>query len=348
MANLRGICVGAGYFSQFHYDAWRRVSGVDIVAICDHDLTKAQAAAADFPTAKVYARIDQALAEHEVDFVDIITPPGSHLELVTLVASHGLDLICQKPLAPTLEQAQQIVETANAANVRMMIHDNWRFQPWYREIKQLLDQQAIGDKLHSLNFRMRMGDGWGEDAYLGRQPYFREMERLLIFETGVHFIDAFRYVAGEIDGVYATTRRLNHVIKGEDAATVLFEFESGALGSWDANRFNESNDENPRYTFGDFVVEGNGGTIRLASDGRLSIQPLGQSETDHPYVHSNHGFCGDCVFATINHFIDCLTDGDEFETNGPSYLRTLEVQEAVYVSAATRSPVRGLLAKQSS
>ena len=85
-----------------------------------------------------------------------------------------------------------------------------------------------------------MGDGWGENAYIPRQPYFREYPRLLVFENGVHFIDTYRYLAGEISRVTAWHRRLNPVIKGEDCALVVFEFANGALGEWDANRYNET------------------------------------------------------------------------------------------------------------
>ena len=82
----------------------------------------------------------------------------------------------------------------------------------------------------------------GSGAYLDRQPYFRIMPRLLVFETGVHFVDVFRYLVGEVRQVYAALRRRNAVIAGEDAGLVLFEFDDGATGIWDASRYNESRD----------------------------------------------------------------------------------------------------------
>ena len=80
-------------------------------------------------------------------------------------------------------------ELAERASVPFMVHENFRFQPWYREIKRLVDRETIGDRLHGLYVRTRTGDGYGDNAYLNRQPYFRQMPRLLIHETGVHFID---------------------------------------------------------------------------------------------------------------------------------------------------------------
>lgn len=340
MTKLKGVAVGAGYFSQFHLDAWARLDDVEITAICDVDLEQAGKAATDFSIPKSYSDFGEMLAKEQPDFVDIITRPDSHRHLTGQAVDAGVAVICQKPLAPTFDEAKELVATAEAAGVRLMIHENFRFQPWYREIKWLLDEGFIGKRLHTINIRTRTGDGWQPDAYLGRQPYFRQMERFLVFEMGVHFVDTMRFLGGEIEGVYASLRRLNAAIAGEDAAMVMFEFANGAEGVWDANRYNETTATDPRYTFGELLVEGEGGSIRLRADGQLSIQPLGKSESEHIYTHSKRNFAGDCVWATQRHFIQCLQNGEPFETSGPNYLRTLAVQEAIYESASSRLPVR--------
>ena len=153
-----------------------------------------------------------------------------------------------------------------------MVHENFRFQPWHREIKAILDQGLIGQKLHTIEMRSRMGDGWGDDAYLSRQPYFRTMPRLLIHETGIHFVDTFRFLGGEIRSCDADLRRLNQAIVGEDCGRICFEFSNGARGVWDANRYNESLAENPRYTFGDLLVEADGGSLWLDHNGKITIK----------------------------------------------------------------------------
>lgn len=342
MDPLRGVVVGAGYFSQFHLDAWSRLDSVDITTICDLNLDQAKRAAGQWNVATCYTDFTEALDREKPDFVDVVTRPDSHLMLVQEAVRRDVAVICQKPLAPTFEEARQIVELASDAEVPLMIHENFRFQPWHREIKRLLNEEVIGDRLHSIYFRCRTGDGWQKDAYLNRQPYFRTMPRLMVFETGVHFVDTFRYLGGEIAGVYASVRRLNPEIVGEDAATVLFELSSGAEAIWDGNRFNESAAEDPRYTFGEALVEANGGSIRLYPDGRLTVQCLGERERDHPYVHEKRGFGGDCVFATQRHFIECLRNGTTFETSGSEYLKTMRIVEAVYQSANQRQPIRQL------
>jgi len=345
MTKIRGMCVGAGYFSPFHFDAWQRIDDVEIVAICDLDREKAARAANEFGVNRHGENIGDLLDDLSPDFVDVITPPHTHVPLVEALSQRGVHILCQKPLAPTMDDAIRIVRAAEAGRVRLMIHENFRFQPWHREIKRLIASGTIGHRLHSLLFRCRTGDGWQDDAYLDRQPYFRDMERLLVYETGVHFIDTFRYLGGDIDGVYAVLKRFNPGIRGEDAALLIFEFTSGATGIWDANRFNECNYEDPRLTFGEFLVEGCGGSIRLYLDGRLTVQPLGRPERDHDYFFEPRNFSGDCVFFTLRHFVDCMLSNKPFETEGADYLKTLIVQEATYRSAKERQPVRGLLAK---
>ena len=165
MNTLKGICVGAGYFSRFQYEAWTRIPEVEILAACNRNLDRAKEAAKTYSIPRVFGwgELATALDELKPDFIDIITTPETHKETVLLAAKRGVDVICQKPLAPSLEESEEIVEIANKAGIRFMVHENWRWQPWYREIKRQMDSGAIGD-LHSISVVMRMGDGWQKDA----------------------------------------------------------------------------------------------------------------------------------------------------------------------------------------
>jgi predicted dehydrogenase len=334
MTQFKGVAVGAGYFSHFQYEAWQRIPEVTVTAFCNRNAERAKQIVDKYGITQHYTDYREMLQKEKPDFVDIITPPPAHLEMCEIAADLGIHVMCQKPLAPAFDEAKRIVEHTDKAGIRFMVHENWRFQPWYREIRKLLDAGAVGDKIHSIYFRSRMGDGWGEDAYLDRQPYFRDYPRLLVYENGVHFIDTYRYLAGEIRDVYAVLKKLNPVIAGEDYAAIIFNFASGATGLWDANRYNQCNFANPRYTFGEMLVDANGGSIRLYLDGRITIQQLGEKERPHDYHHEDRAFSGDCCYTTQRHFIDRMLDGKPFETNGHEYLKTLAVQEAVYESAS--------------
>ena len=163
---VRVAVVGAGYFAQFHHDAWDRLPGAELVAIADLDGDRAGKAAADYGVPS-FTDINQMLDETSPDLVDIATPPASHLELLRAVSARGLPAICQKPLAPTYEEAVAVVETAEAANTLLVVHENFRFQPWYREMQRLITAGKLG-AVYGASFRLRPGDGQGARAYLDR------------------------------------------------------------------------------------------------------------------------------------------------------------------------------------
>ena len=331
---LRVAVVGTGYFSQFHLDAWRRIEGVKLVAVCSRDPAGLVDAAARHLTPRQYAEVGEMLDATAPDLLDIVTPPHAHLETLEEAARRRVDVICQKPLGGDLATARRIVETAAAAGITFVVHENFRFMPWYREARRLLDQGAFG-QVTNLAFRLRPGDGQGPRAYLDRQPYFQAMPRFLIHETAIHLIDTFRYLLGEVSGVYARLRRINPQIRGEDAGYVLFDFASGAAGLFDGNRLVDFVADNPRLTMGEMSLEGTGGTLRLDGFGRLWLKPHQGEEREHPYEWQNLGFGGDAVLALQRHVVDHLRDGAPLENPGAAYLRNLEIEEAIYRSAAT-------------
>jgi predicted dehydrogenase len=333
------VGLGAGYFAPYQYEAWTRIPEVELVAMYNRSEAKAAPILAKYGVPRYYADWKAMIDRERPDFVDIITPPETHEEMCRYAAERGVHIICQKPLAPDIETSRRIVTVARDAGVRFMVHENFRWQPWYRAIKRVQVAGPIGEFTH-LAFSMRMGDGWGPEAYLARQPFFREYPRLLVYETGVHFIDTFRFLLGEIVSVYAHLRRLNPVIKGEDAGQVLLEFANGATAIWDANRYNEVEAESPRFTFGSLRIDATGGQLTMDTASRIRIKPLGEPARDLDYARKDVNFAGDCVYALQRHFIDCLVSGEAFESNGADYLKTIEAAEAVYESAARKQVVR--------
>lgn len=333
-ARFRGVGIGAGYFAPFQYEAWTRLPEVEIVALANRSEAPARDIMARYGVPRYYADWRQMLDRERPDFVDIITPPDTHEEMCASAAERGIHIICQKPVAPTLATCQRIVDNAERHGVRFMVHENWRWQPWYREIKRLQVAQTIGAFTY-IYFQMRMGDGWGPDAYLARQPFFREYPRLLVYETGVHFIDMFRFFLGEPSSVYARLRRLNPVIRGEDAGQLLLSFADDSTALWDANRYNETESPTPRFTFGSLRIDGTGGHLTMDAESAIRVKPLGEPSRPVEYERRQINFTGDSVFALQRHFVDCLLTGHEFEASGRDYLKTVRVVEAAYESATT-------------
>ena len=330
-AGLRIAVIGAGYFSQFHVQAWTAMESVAEVFLCDQDRERAQALGERFGVSNVHTDAAQMLARVNCDLLDIVTPPASHLELVRLGCRHGVPMVCQKALAPTFDEALQIVETAERVRLPLIVHENFRFSPWYREARRLLDAGVIGTP-HAVAFRLRPGDGQGVDAYLARQPYFQTMPRFLVFETAIHFIDTFRYLLGEVAAVSARLRRINPAIAGEDAGYIIFEFAGGATGLFDGNRLNDHASDNPRRTMGEMWLEGSNGVLRLDGMARLWWKPHQGDETEHAYDRGPDTFAGGAVRNLNEHVVRFLRGEGAAENSGREYLQNIRIQDAVYRS----------------
>jgi len=323
---LRGGIAGCGYFGQIQLEAWGRIPGVEIVAACDRDVQRARASA---PAA--YADAGEMLRREKLDFLDVATRPDSHLPLVRLAARYKVPLICQKPMAPEWEAAVAMVEAAEAAETPFMIHENWRWQPWYRETRRRIDAGDIGEPV-SYSFQIRQADGLGGHPY-PKQPYFAQMPRLLIYETMVHQIDTARFLFGDVASVTARSRRVNPIIAGEDQAIIVLTHTDGLLGLVDANRFAFPSPKGP--AMGVTRIDGVEGTITIPATGEIVL-----NETKVWNPPPEEFYKGDSVRATQEHFIQCLRSGNEFESSGREYLKTFAVVEAAYRSAAGGEAVR--------
>ncbi len=335
MSKLRVIGVGAGYFSQFQYLGWRNIDDAECVAIVNRDQAKAHALADRFGIAQVFGGLDAALDTVKPDLVDLITPPSTHRAFVAKTVARGIPTICQKPFGTSYADAVAITELAESARVPLVIHENFRWEPWYREARRLIDAGRLGT-LHAVAFRLRPGDGQGPNAYLDRQPYFQQMPRFLVTETAIHWIDTFRFLMGEVATVYAHLRRVNPAIAGEDAGYIVFEFEGGSTGLFDGNRLNDHVAANPRRTMGEAWLDGSAGVLRLDGEARLWWKPHHGAETEHAYDRGPADtFGGGACEWLQRHVVAHLKSGAPLENTARAYLANLRVQEAVYRSAAT-------------
>ncbi len=324
--------VGAGYFAQFQLEGWRD-AGAPVLALCDVDLARAQALAARFGVAQVFTDARVMLDTVQPTLLDVVLPPAAQASVVLHALQAGVATICQKPFGLDLAQAHAMAAKAEALRVPLVVHENFRFTPWFRECRRLIDAGHFG-RLHSVSFRLRPGDGQGASAYLDRQPYFQQMPQLLVRETAVHFIDTFRYLLGEVRAVTARLRKLNPVIKGEDAGLVIFEFDDERTGLFDGNRLNDHSATNPRLTMGEMWLEGAAGLLRLDGDARLWWKPHHGTEFEHRYEHRQPGAFGGACTALQAHVLRHLQDGTPLENSAASYLANLHVQAAIYHSHA--------------
>ena len=214
--------MGCGYFARIHMDAWNRLRDlVSIEACCDIEQDKAVMCCHEHGISRGYYDYRRMFAREKPDFVDVVTRPDTHFEVCAAAADLGIPILCQKPLAPTLEEAERLVDYCEQRSVRLMANENWRWQAWYRQLKALLDSGIIGKPFY-FTLRHRVPDGIGEHPY-ARQPYFVTMPRLLLIETMIHFIDTARFLIGELTLRDALLRRVNPHVIVEDVVLLTFD-----------------------------------------------------------------------------------------------------------------------------
>lgn len=329
---LTAAVLGAGYFAGFHHEAWDRLEGVTLVGVANRTVAKAEATG--FPA---FGSLNELFEKVGVpDIVDVATAPETHVDAVGDAIAAGCRMIvCQKPFCRDIGEARALTERAGAAGATLVVHENFRWQPWFRVIKAAIDRGDIGKPLQG-TFRLRPGDGQGPNAYLDRQPYFQKMPKFLVHETAVHYIDTFRFLFGPAHSVYADLRRLNPVISGEDAGYILLDHGEGVRTILDGNRHLDHRAENLRMTMGEGLIEGTEGTLSLFGDGSVRLRKflaLDDTELMAPYV--GHPFGGDCVFRLCEHVVKHLRGEAELENRADDYLKVLEIENAVYQSAET-------------
>lgn len=325
---FRAALIGCGFFARNHLAAWRDLAGVDVVALCDRDAAKARALAESFGIPRIHTDAATMLAEERLDFVDIITTVESHRALVELCAAHRQPVICQKPFARDLAEGRAMVGACAHAGVPLMVHENFRWQAAILAVKAALDSGAIGRvETGRISFRH------GYDIYAG-QPYLLTEERLALMDIGIHVLDLARFFLGEVDRLACHIQRIDPRVRGEDAVSILLDHADGAVSFVDfcfATRLDPDPFPQTLLRF-----EGSKGVIALEAGYRLvvngatrSVEPPVPAWGQRPWH-----VIQDSVIAIQRHWVDCLREGRAPATSGADNLRTLELVELAYRSAA--------------
>ena len=322
---LRVGLAGAGWVTEHHLDAWRALSDrAAVVAIADPVREAAAARAERYGIPAVHASVETMLDANRLDAIDIAAPREFHAPICRLAASRGLAILCQKPLAPTLAAAESLV--ADLRGARLMVHENWRFRPHYRRMREWIRTGRIGEARSVLVSVLSSGllpDSTGTRPALVRQPMLAGLDRMLLMEVLIHPVDTLRFLLGPLTLDATTMGRTCEAIRGEDRAALFLRGVNGAavslVGDFMAHGY-------PPQQMDRVEILGTRGTI-LLRDGRLSlVTATGTSESDvdlaADYKASFRG--------AITHFVDRLADGQPFETSPDDNLETLRIVEAAY------------------
>lgn len=331
MTPLKGCLIGCGYVSPFHLDGWTRQTRGRLAAVCDLDEAKAKAAC-QYGVCTAYTDAATMLRNERPDFVEICTRPESHLALVRLAAEHGVHVLCQKPIAPTLGELDEMIAVCERAGVRFMVHENFRWRSWYARMKAELDGGRLG-RAFRLGLEMHDQRCLKVDG-LAEQPYFYQMPQLILYEIGPHAIDLARYLFGEPNQVFASSQRIGKQV-GEDVLHLTLWYPEGRIAHLDMSWCTAGHNARPEWGLHHTWIEAEQGTLRTRTDGQLVWFPVGGTEEVWPVLIDPdpmvEGYAN-----TQAHFLECLESGQRFATDGEDTRRTMRVVFAGYESAQKR------------
>jgi predicted dehydrogenase len=313
--------------SWYHLAAWSRAQCTKVVAICDPVLDRAELRAREFGVMGVYSDARSMLEAEHLDALDVATPVETHAALVGLAAAHHVHVLCQKPLTPTLGAAEALVAELEG-RIRLMVHENWRFRPYYRDIAMWIRQGKIGRLQQGCLAALYSGllpDASGRCTELEREPSLRTARRLLIGGLLIHHLDVMRWLLGPLRVLAARASRTSDQVIGETTATIMLETEAGApvlvAGNMTAPGL-------PPEIVDRLELIGTDGRITLCGN-RLELSAAQSEAIEYDLAAAYQ----ESFDQAIQHFANGLLMGTEFETNAADNLETLRLVEASYDAA---------------
>ncbi len=332
MTPLRFGIIGSGFWSQYQLAGWREMEGAQCVAVCDCDRARAASLASTCEGAAVYDSAQAMMERENLDFIDIVTPPDSHGSLVEMAARHGLAVICQKPLAPTLEEARRLVTLCRDEGVPLFIHENWRWQPPIRELQRVLASGVIGRPFFA---RVEFSSSF---SVFESQPLLKQLDQFIIADMGSHLLDVCRVLFGEAESLVCQTHRMRPDIRGEDVATVMMPM-GATRTSVVCHMSYASRTERERFPETFIFVEGEHGSVELAPDYWLRVTtPEGTQARRvqppfYPWADPRHAVVHASIVECHRNLLDALRHGRNADTHAADNLETLKLVFAAYESA---------------
>lgn len=332
--------IGCGSIAQHrHLPEYANNEHVEIVAVCDIDGGRAAEVAEQFG-AKAYTQYSELLAIAEVDAVSVCTPNYLHAPISIAALNAGKHVLCEKPMATSTEEAEQMIQASEQSGKKLMIAHNQRFVPSHQKAKRLIHSGEIG-KIYS--FRSVFGhggpEGWSAD---GKDSWFFKKEEAFIGamgDLGVHKTDLLRYILGEefveAGAFIETSAKENANV--DDTAVCVLKTESGTIGTLAASWSYVSKEDNSTIIYGEKAI------LRLEDDpvhslivqyvnGEVVKYELGGIQTNEDGGQTNS--------RVIDLFVEAVVSDSEVPVTGDEGMKSLQVVLAALESNDTKRIVK--------
>jgi predicted dehydrogenase len=321
-----GLCiVGCGRFAGFHARAARGLGGRVALAFASRDAGLAETYRRRFGGMAAFGSYAAAAADPRVHALLFCTPHQLHAENVRLAAAHGKAVLVEKPIAPTLEEAEGMLAEAREAGVPFMVGENFHFVPALAAARHLLAAGAIGAvrQVVAAPRGFRLPRGWRRERALAGGG--------VLIDSGVHYVHLLRDWGGPIAEVHAVAPpNLFPEVEGEDTAFLLVRFRSGAVGFLAASAAAPG-----ALRRGTLEATGTAGTLAVDTRGRyLWLRGRGRPRL-RVFLRDRRG-----LRAQLTEFVDAVREHRAPAPPAESARDDLAVVLAAYRALDTGHPVR--------
>lgn len=337
MQKTKVAILGAGFITDIHVESYHRfVPEAEVVAVYARNEEKAKAFAEKYHIPQSYNSVEDIIQNSGCEVVDICLPNFLHYEATMKAAAAGKHVIIEKPLAVTIEQADEMIAACDKANVKLMYAEELCFAPKYERVRQMVNEGAIGDVYMLKQAEKHSGPhtDWFYDINLAGGGVLMDM--------GCHAFGWFRWMLknAKAKSVYATMSTVLHKgrTRGEDNSVVIVEFENGvtaiAENSWAKHGGMDDRSE----------VYGTGGVVY--ADLFMGNASLAYSKSGYGYALEKADTTVGWTFPVfeeafnqgypheLKHFIECVQQNKQPLVTGDDGRAVLEIIYAAYASAA--------------
>ena len=331
--SVRVGLVGCGRIAQNHFDAIKRVEGLELSAVCDVDARRAQAAG-DANGVPWFTSYEKLLAESSSDAIVICTPSGMHPNQGILAARAGKHVISEKPMAITLSAADELVAACDEANVHLFVVKQNRLNPPVQALRRAIEKGRFG-RIYLANSTVR----WSRPQEYYDSADWRgtwEFDGGAIMNQASHYVDLMYWLVGPVESVMAKTATLARHIEVEDTGVAILKFRNGAIGVLEVTMLTF-----PKNLEGSITILGEKGTAKIGGTAVNKVEAwqfadhdpdddmIASLATNPPSVY---GYGHEGYYRNV---LAVLRGEAKADTDGRSGRKSLELILGIYESAKT-------------
>lgn len=319
--------IGAGVISDSHFEGWQKIPSAEVAVIVDMNENVAKEKAGKWNVERVETDYKKTLNEEEIDIIDLCIPHHLHADITIECLKAGKHVICEKPIALTIEDAKRVQTALNETDKKLMIAENWYYIPSVAEGIKTAKSGDIGKVFSvkaNLDFpglRSALKEGGSRSGWRAEAA---QSGGGILMDAGIHSLSVIRQILGEVESVVGLEGERIHTNNNgvEDAFNVLMKFKNGGTAICHCT---ESSGWNmPKF---DFEILGTNGAVMVDLI-KQKVSIYKNEKLDEREIQAKGGMTEE-----LEHFVECIDKNKKPMSDSEDQTKSLALVLAAYKSA---------------